>query len=381
MRKKFVQISLFIVLFLFIGSVFILLRGHVDSGMKAKGYYDDITSPGFCNDVDPDTTLIPCEISPWAYGKKKVVVFTWDDCNHGIEDVSAVFNKHNLKTTFFVNTAAMDNIYYRYRLFYKKPLVSVVENALMDGHEVGTHTHNHINLSRTSLDVVNYELQTSSDVICEKFGFRPSTMSHPESCYNLDIDSIMRTIYLSSRYSMDNDKDSLIRYMQVRRSYDYNVYAKNLDSFIESNAITYVYGGHQLDNEGYEPMPSDVLDKLLSYVEDKYGSMCWITTFEDMLFYKHIKENVIVNNINGNLTIDMSNIQNLLEKYSHPHALITLMFPKHNVCCNSRGLVSCKYDGADTYCTIDLRKSNNIIYSVVDRDYKYQQPMRNGLNR
>lgn len=80
--------------------------------MKAIGYYDDITISNLCNNVEPDTTLIPCEISPWVYGKKKVVVFTWDDCNHGIEDVAAVFNRHNLKTTFFVNTAAMDNIYY-----------------------------------------------------------------------------------------------------------------------------------------------------------------------------------------------------------------------------------------------------------------------------
>lgn len=320
-----------------------------------------------------------CCISQWYKGKSKAVVFTWDDCTFGIDGVREVFDKYNLKTTFFVNTALIDDLYLKLRLFYKGTLDNVVRRALEEGHEIGSHTHDHVNLTNISLDEVEYQYIQSSNLIYEKYGFRPTTLSYPNSCYNAAIDSLTRKYFVDSRYSIKNDRDTTIRYMHIRSSYPFVYYKKNIDSFVESGADLYVYGGHQLEG-GYEPLGGgeNTLESILLYIINKYNSVCWITTFEDAIMYKIIREKVSFTNENGKIHINTSSIDGILENYTHPHCFLTLQF-EGNFDFASEGLVDSYYDGQKSYVTIDLRRSNEVRYNIIDFNFHIQEPLRNLL--
>jgi len=364
--------NLFIVLI-----VLFIFNGCQDKYKKKGYYYDNTTDFTIKSFETADTSFVNCGVEKWPNGKEKVVVFTWDDCCHGISGVREIFDKYNIKTTFFVNTAIIDNWYVKIRLLYKGSISRVLKNALKKGHEVSSHTHDHLKLTDISLTEVENQLKMSSNTIFEHFGYYPSTFSHPQSYYNETIDSLMRLYYLDSRYSVKNDSDTLIRYLQIRSSYQFEFYKNNFDSFILSTSDQYVYGGHQLRG-GYEPIAEATLDSLLSYITEKYSDICWITTYEDVVLYKRIREAVTITNDRGVVKIDISRIKDILSHYSHPHALLTLKFERENLDFLSDGLVNYWYDGEDTYCTVDLRKTNELRYKVVEKNM-FQQPMRNRL--
>jgi len=186
----------------------------------------------------------------------------------------------------------------------------------------------------------------------------------------------MRLYYLDSRYSVKNDNDTLIRYFHIRSSYPFDYYKKNFDSFIQSSSDQYVYGGHQL-RDGYEPIEEARLDSLLSYITEKYGDLCWITTYEDVVLYKRIRDSVTITNDRGVVKIDISRIKDILDHYSHPHALLTLKFKGDNLDFSSEGLVEYHFDGKDSYCTIDLRKTNELRYCIVEKHFSIQDSQRN----
>lgn len=305
---------------------------------------------------------------------RAALVFTWDDNVSGAESVAEVFDKYGMKTTFFVNTAAYDNWKYRVRNpFMKGMFQQIVDN----GHEVGSHTRNHKVLTQASEEEIKMELYSSATDIQKLWGIVPSTMSHPTSKYNVAIDSLVHLYYLDSRYSIDKDRDSTIRYMQVRTAYDFSYYKKQLDLYFASNANRYVFGGHQLtDYNGYEPMPETVLDSLLNYIVDKYDEDCWVTTFENMTMYGLLRDNITVNNHNGTISIDLGAMAALLEKYPHPSASITLCFPDENLDFASDGLQDFWYINGDSYCTIDLRKSTKLQYGIIDKNVEPQHAMR-----
>lgn len=156
-------------------------------------------------------------------------MFTWDDTRLESEAIANIFNKFDLKTTFFLNTQALCSK----KFILKHPFArSMYRNFVKAGHEIGSHTHKHVNLVEVTLEDAENEIKTSSDAIRDIFGYKPSTMSHPTSHYNWQIDSLTVLYYLDSRYSMAKDQESTIWYMQVRTAYNFDTYKKDLDAFV-----------------------------------------------------------------------------------------------------------------------------------------------------
>jgi len=136
--KKYLIVLACLFLFLFVGC---------KNDLNNKKYYYEAPSSIVFSNTFVDTTHVDCVVAPWFGGKEKAVVFTWDDCSYGIADVMGMFDKYGLKTTFFVNTAAVDDMYKKIRFFYKGTINGVLKDALANGHEISSHTHDHINLS------------------------------------------------------------------------------------------------------------------------------------------------------------------------------------------------------------------------------------------
>lgn len=322
------------------------------------------SSESYLTEIAPCT--IECYITQWQGNKNKALVFTWDDNASGAKTVAEVFDKYGMKTTFFVNTAEYDNWKYRVRNPFMK---GMFQRIVDDGHELGSHTRSHKVLTQATEEEIKMELFSSATEIHKLWGIIPSCMSHPNSKYNATIDTLVLLYYLDSRYSIAKDRDSTIRYMSMRTSYDFSYYKKQLDLYFASNANRYVFGGHQLtDYPGYEPMPEAVLDSLLNYVVNKYEEDCWVTTFENMTMYGLLRDNITINNLNGNISIDLGPMAALLEKYPHPSACITLCFQNENLDFASVGIQDYWFCNGNSYCTIDLRKSTNLQYGIIDKN-------------
>lgn len=335
------------------------------------------STPEIIEYLGDDTTTVECGITSWLGDKDKALVFTWDDNMKGARTVADVFNEHDKQTTFFVNTAAFDNWKFTVRHPLRKRMFGQI---LEEGHEIGSHTRNHKVLTKISAEEIESEMKSSKQDIYRLLGVVPTTMSYPTSKYNETVDSLMHLYYLDSRYSMDMDKDSTIRYMQVRTVYNFDYYKEQLDAFFVSNATRYVFGGHQLTDQrggGYEPMPREVLDSILTYVEDKYDESCWVTTFENMIMYAALRDNVRYGNSQGMITFNLGSMKEMLEKYPHPAAWITLCFQDENVDFASDGLVDYWYDDGHSYCLVDLRKTTSLRYSRISKDVEVQKAMRN----
>lgn len=326
------------------------------------------------SEMENDTTLVNCTLCQWMEGKEKAIVFTWDDTSIESESVAKLFDKYGYKATFFLNTQLL----YSKRMRIEHPFIrSMYQDILNSGHEIGTHTHSHCVLTKVPDDKVQSELAVSSQKIFDLYGYKASTMSYPTSRYNNHIDSLMHIYYLDCRYTMDKDVDSTIRYVHVREAYNFEIYKKDLDSFISSNATRYVYGGHQMDGSGYEPISSQTLDSLLTYIKTKYDDCCWVTTFADMTLYNILRQKVVVDNAPGQVIFNTQAVDSILTKYPEPNAFITLCFSDALLDFSSDGIVSYKYKNGNSYVTIDLRKSRKIWYSSINRAYKPLPSMRN----
>ena len=311
-----------------------------------------------------DSVQLAPYMTEWLGDKPQVVSFTWDDTTPGHEEVAEIFDRYNLKATFFIVTHQYNNWKKRFNFHRQRMKFFDYKSLVGHGHEIGSHTAHHCNMINATLDSVYKECKQSSQDIFDRFGYYPTTLSHPTSHYNEKIDSIIHLHYLDSRYSTKKDEDSTIVFMHVRTARCFDDYKASLDSFAVSGKKQYVYGGHELDGLGYEPIASGTLDSLLNYVTHKYGKQFWITTFENLTMYKYLHDNVSITNKPGVTLVNTNQIKETLEHYTHPDAIVTLCYPGRNVDVESEGLVKYWYEGGNTYVDIDLRKSNLVKYNI-----------------
>lgn len=308
------------------------------------------------------TDTIQVDVTSWYNNYSKGVAFTWDDNVPWHKYVAEMFDKHGLKTTFFINTG----IFYRWQDFVKHPRnLHRYKRIAKNGHEIGTHTdinHNYMTMTRKEAE---HQMVLSSERVHEKFGYWPATMSHPTSHYDETIDSLMALHYIDSRYSVRKDNDSSYRFLRIRTMYPFSVYKASIDSFAVSQSLSYVYGGHSMDGKGYEPIPSKVLDSLLTYIQAKYSNMFWITSFDNLAMYEYLRNNISFT-MDGNCVVfDVDAVKEKIDRYTHPQAVISLKFSGKNLDFYSEGLVNYWYDGRDSYASIDLRKSDKLYFKII----------------
>lgn len=309
-----------------------------------------------------DSMALDVTITSWYENKSKAIAFTWDDNVPYHKEVAEMFNKHGLKTTFFINTG----LFYRWQDRLKHPFnLRNYKRIAKKGHEIGTHTDCNKNYMLMTREEAERQMILSSERVHDKFGYWPATMSHPTSHYDETIDSLMALHYIDSRYSVRKDNDFNYRFLRIRTSYPFSYYKSSIDSFAISTSSSYVYGGHSMDGKGYEPIPSQTLDSLLTYIQMKYSNMFWISSFDDLAMYEVLYKNVSIV-LEGNcLTFDIGAVKDKMDRFEHPQAIITVKFTGVNLDFFSDGLEKYWYDGRDSYANIDLRRSNKLYFKRI----------------
>ena len=309
-----------------------------------------------------DTSVIDASVTEWRDNHPQVLSFTWDDTTPGHKEVAKLLDKYGVKGTFFIVTTQVKSWKVKLVTLWRRKSSINYDDIYKSGHEIGSHTAHHCNMIHATLDSVNRECQLSSEQIYDLYGYFPATLSHPTSHYNHQIDSIVHLYYLDSRYSTKKDSDSSIVFMHVRTAYNFDYYKTQLDSFAISEKKQYIYGGHEMDGLGYEPINSSTLDSLLSYITAKYSEQFWITTFGNLAMYKYMYDNVTIDNEPGRTIIRTNKIANALSKYTRSESVITLCYPNNNLDVYSPGLVNYWYENGNTYVSIDVRRGCTVYF-------------------
>ena len=69
----------------------------------------------------------------------------------------------------------------------------IVRRAFEEGHEIGSHTWSHANLTTLSTERLSYEISTAEDIIEEIIGFRPAVTRPPYGAYNGMVSEMLET--------------------------------------------------------------------------------------------------------------------------------------------------------------------------------------------
>ena len=127
------------------------------------------------------------QITYWADNKAGAVSVTFDDGEDSQYDLAVpALNARGLKGTFFISTAWASWDEWR--------------DTASQGHEIGSHTINHLNLPQLSLAEMEEEIGGSQDIIDAQITTQQClTFAHPFGAYDNNTMAIAEVYYIAAR--------------------------------------------------------------------------------------------------------------------------------------------------------------------------------------
>jgi len=116
---------------------------------------------------------------------EKLISLTFDDGFSSWVDTLKLFQKHNIKVTFFLNTIFLTQepifIFLKNIDFYEKDKLLDIHGLaqlIKSGHEIGAHTHGHFTLSKLTLKEFKKDLEKNISIL-NKYNIYPNTFAIP----------------------------------------------------------------------------------------------------------------------------------------------------------------------------------------------------------
>ncbi len=240
-----------------------------------------------CNVGYSRTIAPPYEVGTWQGFKPAAVSYTFDDgTSNQLPVAIPIFNQYNFDATLFVVTSWVSSW-------------SGYQAAASQGHEIASHTVDHVRLGSLSDADQIYQYSTSQNIINTNIpGNQCLTIAYP-NCGNGDYD-ILAQYYISGRNcSGANNSPTPANWFEI------NSYicgsrgsVKTLADFITRFNSVQTAGGwlvlllHGIDNDGgYSPLSSAILNDSLAYLDDN-RNIFWVATYLNIVRY--IKERDVV---------------------------------------------------------------------------------------
>jgi len=108
------------------------------------------------------------------------IVLTFDDFSRDIAKVMDVLKFVGIKGVFFINTASIKN-------YEEQNLVK----ELAKYHEIGSHTHNHLDLTQLPLEEILHDLIKSKEIIYNLTGKYVKSFAYP---YGMCNGKVLKTV-------------------------------------------------------------------------------------------------------------------------------------------------------------------------------------------
>ncbi len=225
------------------------------------------------------------KISKWFNGATFAVSLTWDDRLQSHAKIAKILEEFQYYGSFFPHmgetTAARNVLYDTYHSIAQR------------GHEVGSHTINHKNLTKLTSDELDYEIVESGKIIEEVTKVKPVSFIHPFNSTIYRVDPIIFDNYLFTRISSPYG----IANRFVPGSIKSTTSFKNINQWIQianNSGRWLVLAGHGIDGYGWEPTTTEILYKTCKTLES-YKDSLWVGTLAEVGAYEYLKEELKVN--------------------------------------------------------------------------------------
>lgn len=289
-------------------------------------------------------------ICRWKNDNKSAISFTWDDNNWTVKKCSEIFDKYNYKCTFFINPGCyMSNV-----------LLQDYKNAANKGFEIGNHGYSHIRLDTMSIKGLNREIVYSRSILAHDYK-QCLSFAYPFHLQSQVADSIIKKTHPFCR----NFAKKSINVMAAAHD-NVNTYQSRIDSINKSisNNNWIIFGGHGIDNNGYDPVPSFEVDSLLNYVSHKN---IWVESFAEVCKYYLAYQSSSVE-VSPYLITIKSDYLKELEKFQIGSCIITLSiesnkelkFSGNNIISTTNSIT--ESGGFKYLINIDIAISNKLMY-------------------
>ena len=112
---------------------------------------------------------------------KLIVTTSWDDGSKLDLKLAQLLERYDIKGTFYIPQTYLNN-----------PLGKNEIGMLDKGHEVGSHTLSHADLSKVSLEEARRQIDGSKRYLEELLGHRIYVLSYPKGCYNQGVKEVVK---------------------------------------------------------------------------------------------------------------------------------------------------------------------------------------------
>ena len=255
------------------------------------------------------------EVATWQGFKKGAVSFTFDDnCANQLSVVMPMFDQYGFKMTFFT-------------VINWGPNWTALQAAALNGHEIGSHTMSHANLSTLTDDQQIAELENSQNAINSHIPNQKClTIAYPNCVVGNS--SICSQYYIAARGCSGvivpktppdfMNISSIICGSQgsIQRTSDFT---DKINATSSSNGWV-VFLIHAIDNEpGYSPTSSTELEGALDYLSQNKDKF-WEATFGNVVRYINERNNVSVKQVSVEDTLITFDVTDTLDNsiYNYP---------------------------------------------------------------
>lgn len=305
------------------------------------------------NNIEEVSEVQP-EISYWYNGAKLAVSFTWDDSNpNHYKVIAPIFDKYNLKASFFPICNTIKTAFY----------LEGYKQIASKGHEIGSHTFSHKDLTTLSMNQVETELLKSKQIIHDSLNVNALSFVHPFNKYNDSINAQVLKYYGFSRYAsvVSRDNREIITLMS---SFEKSKGVKYISNF-KNQEKWLILAGHSADGSGYEPVNSNELDLYLSELKKEQEKEVWVGKFYEVALYDELRKLTSIDIVNENtLVINDSRIDK--ERYSNlkiENLILTLRLPMNIWEASTGDCIISKFQHENAYyINIDLFIGNVISF-------------------
>jgi peptidoglycan/xylan/chitin deacetylase (PgdA/CDA1 family) len=312
------------------------------------------------------------EIAPVYNFKQSILSITFDD-GDPIEFTEAVplLNEREIPATFYIITRDLSDSTFR----------SMVYNAYLAHHEIGSHTVNHPNLAELDNSQIEFELSRSQNDINSVLGnYSCLTFAYPGGKFNDNIIQIAKKYYLTARSGLGgyNAITSSDRYRLRAMSYESNVKISQLNNIVKRASrvgLWLIEIFHGLDDSGWEPINSNKFAEHLDYIKSK-ESITWYATISSVIKYsdESKKAKIICEDCNDSIYNVRLNDDLNDSIYDQPLSLkINVPSNWENIEVSGAELVTTKYTDNNKFVFINALPNNKII-TIKPQDIEIPQP-------
>ncbi|MGD2033813.1 MAG: polysaccharide deacetylase family protein [Bacteroidales bacterium] len=234
----------------------------------------------------------PYEVATWKGFTEAAITYTFDDNTSNQYAIAIpMFNEFGFQATFFP-------------VINWSPNWTDFQNAVNEGHEIGSHTVSHPHLQELSDSMQNEELKNSKDEIDANItGQVCRTIAYPYC--EPSIDTITSKYYIAARHCQGNIENTtpndFLNISSIVCGTEGNIitaadFSSNADSAAMISGWS-VYLLHGIDSDGgYSPVTSDDLRGSLEYLDDNSNKF-WVSGFGNVVRYIRERNAVSVTGI------------------------------------------------------------------------------------